>query len=138
MDDFIGKARRDRQGKLKNIGKVVAKRIVKCIDFLTQPGIGIKKIRSLTGDENITSKHLLQELEDKGIKHLFALKSSSKLRGHVPKIKRWVKLEEDGRLIGIKRNIIYSCVKTNLVVIKDKKRIYLYISSCYCKGAKYV
>jgi hypothetical protein len=132
---FIGKARRDRRGKIKNLGKVVATKVLKCVNFLQQSGIGFK-IRSLTRDEGITSKHLLNELEEKGIKHLFALKSSSKLRKLVPTIDRWTKLE-DGRLIGIKRNVLYYGVKTNLIALKDEERTYLYISS-YCKGAKYV
>jgi len=134
MGDFIGKARRDRRGKTKNLGKVVATKVLKCVDFLQQSDIGIR-IRSLTGDEGITSKHLLNELEKRGINHLFALKSSSKLRKLVPSIEMWVKLE-DGRHIGIKRNITYYGVKTNLIAIKDEDRTYLYISS-YRKGAKY-
>jgi hypothetical protein len=104
---FVGKARsRDRRGKLKDeVGKIVAKRILKCIDFLRQPEIGLNKVRSVIGDETMTSEHLVKELEDRGVKRLLALKSSSRLRKYIPKIKRWTKLD-DGRLIGIKRNII--------------------------------
>ena len=66
MDDFIGKARRDRRGRIKNLGKVVATKVLKCVDFLQQPRIGIK-VRSLTGDEGMTSKHLLNELKKRKI-----------------------------------------------------------------------
>lgn len=134
MDDFIGKARRDRRGKIKNLGKVVATKVLKCVAFLQQPGIGIR-IRSLTGDEGVASKYLLNELKKRKIKHLFALKSTSKLRKLVPAIKNWSKLK-DGRLIGIKRNVTYNGVKTNLIVVKDQERTYLYVSS-YRKSAKY-
>jgi hypothetical protein len=134
IDDFIGKARRDRRGRIKNLGKVVATKVLKCVDFLQQPGIGIK-IRSLTGDEGITSKYLLNELKRRKIKHLFALKSTSKLGKLVPSIKNWSKLK-DGRRIGIKRNVTYYGVKTNLIVVKDEDRTYLYITS-YRKSAKY-
>jgi hypothetical protein len=134
MDDFIGKARRDRRGRIKNVGKIVATKVLKCVDFLQQPGIGIK-IRSLTGDEGMTSKYLLNELKKSKIKHLFALKSTSKLRKLVPSIENWSKLK-DGRRIGIKRNVTYYGVKTNLIVVKDEDRTYLYITS-YRKSAKY-
>jgi hypothetical protein len=134
MSDFIGKARRDRRGKIKNLGKVVATKILKCIDFLEQKDIGIE-IRSLTGDEGMVSKHLLNKLKERKIKHLFALKSRSKLRKIVPEIKHWSELK-DGRLIGIKRDIMYYGVKTNLIAIKDQARTYLYIMS-YRRSAKY-
>ncbi len=134
MDDFIGKARRDRRGRIKNLGKVVATKVLKCVDFLQQPRIGIK-VRSLTGDEGMTSKHLLNELKKRKIRHLFALKSNSKLRKLVPSIKDWSKLK-DGRRIGIKRNVTYYGMKTNLIAVRDQDRTYLYITS-YRKSAKY-
>lgn len=134
IDNFIGKARRDRRGKIKNLGKVVATKVLRCVDFLEQPNIGLK-IRSLTGDEGIVSKHLLNELKKRKIKHLFALKSTSKLRKKVPSIKHWSKLK-DGRLIGIKRNVTYYGVRTNLIAIKDQARTYLYVMS-HRKSAKY-
>jgi len=134
IDDFIGKARRDRRGRIKNLGKVVATKVLKCVNFLQQPDIGIK-VRSLTGDEGITSKYLLNELKKRKIRHLFALKSNSKLRKLVPSIKDWSKLK-DGRRIGIKRNVTYYGVKTNLIVVKDEDRTYLYITS-HRKSAKY-
>ncbi len=133
-NDFIGKSKRDRSGKVKDAGKIVAKKVLRSVDFLRKE-VGIK-VRSVTGDEAMCSKHLLSELEERGIKHLFALSSRSKLRELVPTIEMWVTLE-DGRLIGIKRGIEYHGVKTNLVAVKDKDRTYLYISN-YTKGAKYI
>jgi hypothetical protein len=135
MGDFIGKAKRDRRGKVKDAGKIMARKVRKCIDLLRGAGI---KVRSVTGDEGVVSAELLKQLESEGMEHLFALPSRSKLREHVPTIERWKRLDE-GRLIGIKRNVPYKGLTTNLVVIRDEraKRTFLYISS-YTKGAKYV
>jgi hypothetical protein len=134
MSDFIGKAKKDRRGKTKDVGKVVAKKILRSIDFLTKE-VGIK-VRSLTGDEGMCSAHLLAELEKRDIRHLFALSSRSSLRKLVPAIDEWTRLE-DGRLIGIKRNVEYHGMKTNLIALKDDDRTYLYISN-YSKGARYI
>ncbi len=135
IDSFVGKARRDRRGKPKDLGKVMARKVTKCLKLLNEVGI---RVRSLTGDEGITSGELLRELEAEGIGHLFALSARSKLRELIPTMEKWKKLD-DGRLIGIKRNVPYKDVKTNLVVVKDERtrRSFLYISS-YSKGARYV
>jgi hypothetical protein len=135
IDSFVGKARRDRRGRPKDLGKVMAKKVMKCVKLLKGAGI---RVRSLTGDEGITSGELLKELEKEGIGHLFALSARSKLRELIPTIEKWKKLD-DGRLIGIKRDVTYKDVKTNLVVVRDEraKRSFLYISS-YSKGARYV
>jgi hypothetical protein len=135
IGDFIGKARRDRRGKAKDRGKIVARKVMKCIDLLKDAGI---RVRSLTGDEGMVSGELLNELEKEGIAHLFALSARSKLRELIPTIERWKKLD-DGRLIGIVRNVAYKGVKTNLVVISDERvgRTFLYVSS-YGKGARYI
>jgi hypothetical protein len=94
------------------------------------------EVRSLTGDEGMVSGELLRELEKEGIEHLFALSSRSELRKLVPSIGRWKKLD-DGRLIGMKRGVVYKDVRTNLVVVRDEraKRMFLYISS-YGKGGE--
>jgi len=135
MGDFIGKARRDRRGKVKDAGKVMARKVGRCIGLLRDAGV---QVRSVTGDEGVVSAELLRQLESGGMEHLFALSSRSKLREHVPTIERWRRLDE-GRLIGIKRNVPYKGVTTNLVVVRDERarRTFLYISS-YAKGAKYV
>ncbi|MGI0090384.1 MAG: hypothetical protein ACREBS_01620 [Nitrososphaerales archaeon] len=135
MDDFIGKARRDRKGRIKNLGKVVGTKVLKCIDFLKQSGIGIS-VRSVTGDEGITSKFLLNELKERKIKHLFALKRpTANIRNLVVATKKWSHLK-DGRLIAIRRNIKCQGVRTNLVIVRDEARKYLYLTS-YRKSAKY-
>lgn len=134
MDDFIGRARRDRRGRMKNPGSVVAAKVLKCVGHLSQD-TGIR-IRSVIGDEGIASVHLIKELEKRGIKkHLFALRSNSRLGSLVPSIEKWAKLG-DGRRVGIKRGVMYHGVRTNLVVVKDDDRTYLYVSG-YHKGAKY-
>lgn len=131
--DFIGKAKRDRKGRTKDLGKVVGKRVLRCVDFLTDVGV---KVRSVTGDEGMCSVYLIEELGKRGIHHLLAIGSRTKLRAHAPTIERWTRLE-DGKLLGIKRGVEHNGVKTNLVVVKDDDRTYLYVSS-YRKGARYV
>ena len=137
MSAFIGKSRRDRRGRVKNAGKIVATKVMRCIDLLKDAGI---RVRSLTGDEGIVSAELLGQLGREGIEHLFAVSSRSELRKLVPTIDGWRKLD-DGRLIGIVRGVAYKedSTTTNLVAVKDERsrRTFLYISS-YCKGAKYV
>jgi hypothetical protein len=131
--DFIGKAKKDRKGKTKDLGKVTGKKILGCVDFLRDAGM---RVRSITGDEGMCSDYLIEELGKRGIHHLLAVTSRSKLRALVPTIKEWVKLQ-DGKLLGIKRNIEHNGVGTNLIVVKDDDRTYLYVSS-YTKGARYV
>jgi hypothetical protein len=132
--DFIGKAKKDRKGRTKDLGKVTAKKVLRCVDFLRDAGV---KVRSVTGDEGMCSDHLIEELGKRGIHHLLAVTSRSKLRSLVPTIERWDRLE-DGKLLGIKRDVEHNGVKkTNLVVVKDDGRTYLYVSS-YTKGARYV
>jgi hypothetical protein len=131
--DFIGRAKRDRKGRTKDLGKVVGKKILRCIDFLRDAGV---RVRSVTGDEGMCSDYLIEELGKRGIHHLLAVASRSKLRAHVPTIEKWTKLE-DGKLLGIKTDVEHNGVRTNLVVVKDDDRTYLYVSS-YVKGARYV
>ncbi len=131
--DFIGRAKRDRKGRTKDLGKVVAKKILGCIDFLKDANV---EVRSVTGDEGMFSDYLVGELGKRGIHHLFAIRSRTKLRAFIPMIEKWVKLE-DGKLLGIKRDVDHNGVKTNLVVVKDDDRTYLYVSS-YVKGARYI
>jgi hypothetical protein len=50
--DFIGKAKRDRKGRAKDLGKVTAKKILRCVDFLRAVGV---RVRSVTGDEGMCS-----------------------------------------------------------------------------------
>src|SRR5437899_1716445 len=61
--DFIGKARKDRKGRTKDLGKVTAKKILGCVDFLMAVGV---KVRSVTGDEGMCSDHLIEELGKRG------------------------------------------------------------------------
>jgi hypothetical protein len=131
--DFIGKAKKDRKGRTKDLGKVTAKKILRCVDFLRAVGV---KARSVTGDEGMCSVYLIEELGRRGIHHLLAVTSRSKLRSLVPTIERWDRLE-DGKLLGIKRDVEHNGVRTNLVVVRDDDRTYLYVSS-YTKGARYI
>lgn len=131
--DFIGKAKKDRRGKTKDLGKVVGKKILRCIDFLKDAGV---RVRSITGDEGTSSDYLIEELGKRGIDHIFAIGSRTTLRAHIPTIERWDRLE-DGKLLGIKRDVEHNGVKTNLIVVKDGNRTYLYVSS-YSKGARYI
>jgi len=135
--DFIGKAKKDRRGRTKDLGRVVAKKVIGCIDFLKDAGV---RVRSITGDEGISSDYLIEELGKRGINHLFAIRSRTKLSALIPTIERWTRFEGDGKkkkLLGIKRGVDHNGVKTNLVVVKDGDRTYLYVSS-YTKGARYV
>lgn len=131
--DFIGKARKGKKGRTKDLGKVTAKKILRCLDFLRAVGV---KVRSVTGDEEMCSDHLIEELGRRGIHHLLAVTSRSKLRSLVPFIERWDRLE-DGKLLGIMRDVEHNGVRTNLVVVKDDNRTYLYVSS-YSKGARHI
>jgi len=80
--------------------------------------------------------YLIEELRKRGIQHILAVTSRSKLRLLVPTIERWTRLD-DGKLLGIKRGVEHNGVRTNLVVVKEDDRMYLYVSS-YSKGARYV
>ncbi len=131
--DFIGKARKDRKGRTKDLGKVVGKKILGCIDFLRDAGV---RVRSVTGDEGMCSVYLIEELGKRGIHHLLAISSRTRLRALIQTIERWDRLD-DGKLLGIKRDVDHNGVKTNLIVVKDGDRTYLYVSS-YTKGARYV
>src|SRR5207237_7575453 len=92
--DFIGKARKDRKGRTKALGKVVGKKILGCIDFLRDAGVSV---RSVTGDEGMCSVYLIEELKKRGINHLLAVTSRSKLNVLIPTVESWVRLE-DGKL----------------------------------------
>jgi hypothetical protein len=131
--DFIGKARKDRKGRTKDLGKVTGKKILRCIDLLRDAGV---RVRSVTGDEGMCSDYLIEELGKRGINHLLAMGSRTKLRALVPTIERWTRLE-DGKLLGIKRDVEHNGVRTNLIVVKDDDGTYLYVSS-YTKVARYV
>jgi hypothetical protein len=131
--DFIGKAKKDRKGRTKDLGKVVGKKVLACVDFLKDAGV---RVRSVTGDEGMSSDYLIEELGKRGIHHLLAIRSRTKLRALVPAIEKRTRLE-DGKLLGIKRGVEHNGVRTNLVVVKDDGRTYLYVSS-YAKGARYV
>jgi len=50
--DFIGKAKKHRKGRAKDLGKVTGKKILRCIDFLRDAGV---KVRSVTGDGGMCS-----------------------------------------------------------------------------------
>lgn len=131
--DFIGKARKDRKGRTKDLGKVTAKKILRCIEFLKDAGV---RVRSVTGDEGMCSDYLVEELDKRGVKHILAVTSRSKLSAYIQTIDKWERLK-DGKLLGIKRGVEHNGVRTNLVVVKDDDRTYLYVSS-YTKGAKYI
>lgn len=115
----------------KHLGNVVAPRVIECVEFLEKAGI---TVRSVVADEGITSHALMSGLVSKGIDYALALRANSKLRRFEPWVKRWSKLDGH-RFIGMVRNVGYYKEVTNLVIIKDEERKYLYISS-FSKGAK--
>jgi hypothetical protein len=116
----------------KHLGDVVAPRVIECIGLLEKAGI---RVRSLVADEGITSHALMSGLISRGIDYALALRSNSKLKRFEPWVKRWSRLDEH-RLIGMVRNVGYYKEVTNLVMIKDEARKYLYVSS-FSKGARY-
>jgi short subunit dehydrogenase-like uncharacterized protein len=63
--------------------------------------VGVR-VRSITGDEGMSSDYLIEELGKRGIHHLLAIRSRTKLRALIPTIEKWDRLE-DGKLLGIKR-----------------------------------
>ena len=81
--DFIGRAKKDRRGRTKDLGKVTGKKVLRCVDLLRDAGL---RVRSLTGDEGMFSGYLVEELEKRGIQHLFAISSRTKLRSLIPTI----------------------------------------------------
>jgi DDE family transposase len=110
----------------KHLGNVVAPRVMECIELLNEAGI---TARSVIADEGITSHALMSGLVSRGIDYVLALRANSRLRRFEPWVKRWSKLDPRGRLIGMVRNVGYYKETTNLVIIKDAERTYLYISS---------
>lgn len=117
----------------RHLGDIVAPRVMECVDLLRRAGI---QVRSLIADEGITSHKLIDDLADRVIGFVFALRASSTLKELQSSIKRWSKLDSR-RLIGILRNVTYGNAIANLVIIKDEERRYLYISS-FSKGAGYI
>jgi hypothetical protein len=117
----------------KHVGNVVAPHVMECIELLEKAGI---EVRSVIADEGITSHALMSDLISKGIDYILALRASSSLRRFEPWVKRWSKLDKR-RLIGMVRNVGYHKETTNLVIIRDEERKYLYVSSI-AKWPKYV
>jgi len=109
----------------RHLGNVVAPRVIECIELLKEAGI---TVRSAVADEGITSHALMSGLVSRGIEYVLALKANSRLRRFEPWVKRWSRLDE-GRLIGMVRNVGYYGETVNLVIIRDAERTYLYISS---------
>lgn len=118
----------------KHLGNVVAPRVMECIDLLEKAGI---EVRSVIADEGITSHALMSDLISSGREYTLALRANSRLRRFESWIPRWTKLDDRGRLIGMLRNVGYYGETTNLIIIKDAERTYLYISSM-AKWPKYV
>jgi hypothetical protein len=118
----------------KHLGDVVAPRVIECIDLLQKAGI---TVRSVIADEGITSHALMSRLISRGIDYALALRANSSLRRFEPWVKRWSKLDPRGRLLGMVRNVGYYKETTNLVMIKDEERRYLYVSSI-SKWPRYV
>lgn len=110
----------------KHLGNVVAPRVMECIGLLKKAGI---MVRSLIADEGITSHVLMSSLISNRTDYTFALRANSRLRRFESWIKRWTKLGKHDRRIGILRNVGYYGETVNLVIIKDKERTFLYISS---------
>ena len=115
----------------KHLGDVVAPHVMECIELLDRAGI---TVRSVIADEGITSHALMSSLISKGIEYVLALRANSSLRRFEPWVKRWSKLDGN-RFMGMVRNVGYYKETTNLVMIRDRERRYLYISS-FSKGAK--
>lgn len=114
-------------------GKVMLGRVKKCIDLLEQASISV---RSITGDEAFFCYELLKWLVDSNrknarkISYRIAVKSTSVLRKYVPKIKEWIRVDDDdGRLVGIFRAATYRGIKTNLLAVKHHGSTFLYVTS---------
>jgi hypothetical protein len=119
----------------KHLGDVVAPRVMECIELLNRAGI---TVRSVIADEGITSHALMSDFISRGIEYVLALRANSSLRMFEPWVKRWSKLDDDKRrFIGMVRNVGYYKETTNLVMIRDEERKYLYISSI-SKWPRYV
>jgi hypothetical protein len=117
----------------KHLGNVVAPRVMECIDLLGKDGITVK---SVIADEGITSHALMSGLVSRGIDYVLALRANSRLRRFESWVKKWSKLDDDDhRFIGMLRNAGYYKETTNLIMIKDRNRRYLYVSNL-AKGAK--
>jgi hypothetical protein len=111
----------------KHLGNVVAPRVMESIALLKKAGI---EVRSLVADEGITSHKLMDELIGRGIDHyILAIRANSKLRKFESWIGRWKKLGDRGRVIGLLRNVGYYGQTTNLLMVKDRGKAFLYISS---------
>jgi hypothetical protein len=118
----------------KNLGGVVAQNVMECIDLLGRAGI---KVKSVVGDEGITSHELMEKLIANKTDYIFALKSNSRLKRFESWIKKWKMMApDDERVIGLLRNVGYYSEITNLVMIKDDDRRYLYVTSFATLGAK--
>jgi hypothetical protein len=109
----------------KHLGNVVAPRVVECIELLKKAGI---EARSLVADE-APSHRLMDEMVGRAIDYTLAVRANSRLRKFEPWIRRWNKLGEHGRVIGLLRNVGYYGQTTNLVIVKDRGSAFLYISS---------
>ncbi len=121
----------------KHLGNVVAPRVMECIDLLGKAGI--TTVRSVIADEGITSHALISGLVSRGIDYVLALRANSTLGKFESWVKRWTKMTAvDGRrFIGMVKNVGYHRETTNLVMIKDEERRYLYVSSM-AKGPRYI
>jgi len=110
----------------KHLGNVVAPRVMESIALLKKAGI---EVRSLVADEGMTSHKLMDELIGRGIDYILAIRANSKLRKFESWIGRWNKLGDRGRVIGLLRNVGYYGQTTNLLMVKDRGKAFLYISS---------
>lgn len=88
----------------------------------------------MTGDEALFSYPLLKWLVDSKKSYRIAVSSRSVLRSYVPRIRRWISVE-DGRLVGIFRGAVYRGVTTNLLAVKHHGSMFLYVTSSGSLGA---
>jgi hypothetical protein len=128
--DFVCKA--SLSNRTYGKGKVMFGRVKVCVDFLKEASI---RVRSVTGDEAFFSHPLLKWLVDSGISYRIAVSSRSVLRDYLPMIRRWVEVDDEGRLLGILRGAVYRGIETNLLVVKHHGSTFLYVTSTRSLGA---
>jgi hypothetical protein len=128
--DFVCKA--SLSNRTYGKGKVMFGRVKVCVEFLKEASI---RVRSVTGDEAFFSHPLLKWLVDSDISYRIAVSSRSVLRDYLPMIKRWVEVDDEGRLLGILRGAVYRGIETNLLVVKHHGSTFLYVTSARSLGA---
>lgn len=128
ISSFIGK---------KGINDSYTAIVLEAVEFLKECGI---RVISLVADRAFTSIELLKTIEDgkkkkkkkKNImkmkmKYVLPLKVNSQLKEQIPDIRKWYRSGK--ALVGMKKNVMYEGVMTNLLVVKKKKRTFMYVTN---------